>query len=197
MIAITQEPWTSGSPLFPEPDGRYRERPRSRASDPVISGCYHRIGRRDFDEARRLGQSRLGAEDLVRTHHIEPCADASGPPRGRSIRHKVTGRRRPEGRDPASGASPLLPYRLTLRPLSGPTPCFIWSGRGDSNPRPQPWQGCALPLSYTRTDPYDSGGQGVCKPGLPDSLPSERPDRIVSRDAAAVDDPGRAVCAFR
>src|ERR1044071_9345820 len=26
-----------------------------------------------------------------------------------------------------------------------------WSGRGDSTPRPQPWQGCALPLSYTRT----------------------------------------------
>jgi hypothetical protein len=26
----------------------------------------------------------------------------------------------------------------------------IWSGRRDSNPRPQPWQGCALPLSYTR-----------------------------------------------
>lgn len=26
----------------------------------------------------------------------------------------------------------------------------IWSGRWDSNPRPQPWQGCALPLSYAR-----------------------------------------------
>ena len=26
-----------------------------------------------------------------------------------------------------------------------------WSGRRDSNPRPQPWQGCALPLSYTRS----------------------------------------------
>src|SRR5262249_29625555 len=26
----------------------------------------------------------------------------------------------------------------------------FWSGRRDSNPRPQPWQGCALPLSYTR-----------------------------------------------
>ena len=26
----------------------------------------------------------------------------------------------------------------------------IWSGRGDSNARPQPWQGCALPLSYAR-----------------------------------------------
>jgi hypothetical protein len=26
----------------------------------------------------------------------------------------------------------------------------FWSGRWDLNPRPQPWQGCALPLSYTR-----------------------------------------------
>src|SRR5262249_53981579 len=26
----------------------------------------------------------------------------------------------------------------------------FWSGRWDSNPRPQPWQGCALPLSYAR-----------------------------------------------
>ncbi len=25
-----------------------------------------------------------------------------------------------------------------------------WSGRRDSNPRPQPWQGCTLPLSYSR-----------------------------------------------
>ena len=28
--------------------------------------------------------------------------------------------------------------------------CYHWSGRRDSNPRPQPWQGCALPLSYFR-----------------------------------------------
>ena len=27
---------------------------------------------------------------------------------------------------------------------------IFWSGRWDSNPRPQPWQGCALPLSYAR-----------------------------------------------
>ena len=27
---------------------------------------------------------------------------------------------------------------------------FFWSGRRDSNPRLQPWQGCALPLSYAR-----------------------------------------------
>ena len=25
-----------------------------------------------------------------------------------------------------------------------------WSGKRDSNSRPQPWQGCALPLSYSR-----------------------------------------------
>ena len=27
---------------------------------------------------------------------------------------------------------------------------FQQSARRDSNPRPQPWQGCALPLSYFR-----------------------------------------------
>ncbi len=26
-----------------------------------------------------------------------------------------------------------------------------WSGRRDSNPRPRPWQGRALPLSYARS----------------------------------------------
>ena len=56
----------------------------------------------------------------------------------------------------------------------------VWSGRRDSNPRPQPWQGCALPLSYARSGdlgtvrlarPSGAGrasnrvwgeGQGVC-----------------------------------
>jgi hypothetical protein len=36
----------------------------------------------------------------------------------------------------------------------------LWSGRRDSNPRPQPWQGCALPLSYTRI----LAGSGLCRP---------------------------------
>ena len=27
---------------------------------------------------------------------------------------------------------------------------YYWSGQWDSDPRHQPWQGCALPLSYTR-----------------------------------------------
>ena len=33
-----------------------------------------------------------------------------------------------------------------------------WSGRWDSNPRPQPWQGCALPLSYARA-PFRLNGR--------------------------------------
>ncbi len=51
-----------------------------------------------------------------------------------------------------------------------------WSGRRDSNPRPQPWQGCALPLSYT-PQPWQGcalplsytrilTGSGPCRPPL-------------------------------
>src|SRR4030042_4987869 len=29
--------------------------------------------------------------------------------------------------------------------------CRLWSGKRDSNPRLQPWQGCTLPLSYSRS----------------------------------------------
>jgi hypothetical protein len=39
------------------------------------------------------------------------------------------------------------------RPVIDPVVCHerkIWSGRRGSNPRPRPWQGRALPLSYTR-----------------------------------------------
>ena len=38
----------------------------------------------------------------------------------------------------------------TDRCLHGPSGAGMWSGKRDSNPRPQPWQGCALPLSYSR-----------------------------------------------
>src|SRR5204863_5157313 len=40
----------------------------------------------------------------------------------------------------------------------------LWSGRRDSNPRPRPWQGRALPLSYTRIRRiHIMAGEGVCK----------------------------------
>ena len=53
-------------------------------------------------------------------------------------------------------ASPLLPqksHELETFRQPGINVCNFgrfWSGRRDSNPRPRPWQGRALPLSYTR-----------------------------------------------
>ena len=34
----------------------------------------------------------------------------------------------------------------------------LWSGRGDSNSRPSPWQGDALPLSHFRSDSLQRDG---------------------------------------
>ena len=34
----------------------------------------------------------------------------------------------------------------------------IWSGKRDLNPRPSPWQGDALPLSYSRFDRSEEAG---------------------------------------
>src|ERR1700722_12178582 len=47
----------------------------------------------------------------------------------------------------------------------------IWSGRRDSNPRPRPWQGRALPLSYTRI--REIGGDDAPATGraMPNALP--------------------------
>ena len=44
------------------------------------------------------------------------------------------------------GDSAVLPVRLVKRKNSAD----IWSGKRDSNPRHSPWQGDALPLSYSR-----------------------------------------------
>ena len=37
------------------------------------------------------------------------------------------------------------PGHLHIRPSPNVLSCFNTSGKRDSNPRPQPWQGCALP----------------------------------------------------
>ena len=41
-----------------------------------------------------------------------------------------------------------------------------WSGRRGSNPRLQPWQGCTLPLSYSRALSIFEGCVGVPKPQI-------------------------------
>jgi hypothetical protein len=51
---------------------------------------------------------------------------------------------------PLTDISPALRGACTCGCRSGLTWMKRWSGRRDSNPRPQPWQGCALPLSYAR-----------------------------------------------
>ena len=51
-------------------------------------------------------------------------------------------------------AAPLdAPRGADLSPSHIPDLDFLWSGRRDSNPRPSPWQGDALPLSHVRVLP--------------------------------------------
>ena len=45
-------------------------------------------------------------------------------------------------------AEPKKNPRSSLKASKGEN---IWSGRRDLNPRLQPWQGCTLPLSYSRS----------------------------------------------
>ena|GEM_PF-5641772 len=56
-----------------------------------------------------------------------------------------------------SGAGP---DKEKPRPLGRGFGC-LWSGKRDSNSRPQPWQGCALPLSYSRPSRADIVGEPV------------------------------------
>ena len=70
--------------------------------------------------------------------------------------------------------------RLWTQWGSGKGPAFRgegWSGRRDSNPRPLPWQGSALPLSYSRV-----GGK-LYKP--PEPCASPRPPDPKSRPAVS------------
>src|SRR3954454_2774031 len=55
-------------------------------------------------------------------------------------------------------------------PANGGESLADWSGRRDSNPRPQPWQGYALPLSYARAP-----DQGAVSRRLPTLLQAARP----------------------
>ena len=53
-----------------------------------------------------------------------------------------------------------------------------WSGRRDLNPRPSPWQGDALPLSYSRIRPqrvYRAVHSRVNEPPIPRSSASPQP----------------------
>ncbi len=81
--------------------------------------------------------------------------------------------KQPLGSPAATGVQPEPPREgyagHTEDRIRGPKPRPVfgfhdfrnWSGRRDSNSRPQPWQGCALPLSYARTPRGGLIGEGA------------------------------------
>src|SRR3712207_3385463 len=57
---------------------------------------------------------------------------------------------RPPSRSPPLRAAPVPPPPEKQEAPWFPRGPLIWSGKRDLNPRPSPWQGDALPLSYSR-----------------------------------------------
>src|SRR5690242_13176889 len=79
-----------------------------------------------------------------------PC---TGEPRARSVRRMASPRWPALPVTRIVIADPLQPpaaWKTTARPDLAGCSGKNWSGRRGSNPRPRPWQGRALPLSYTR-----------------------------------------------
>ena len=84
----------------------------------------------------------------------------------------------------AQSAPQSFPQPSTLYP----PPCCLRSGKRDSNPRPQPWQGCALPTelfpqSVMRLGSRHTGSRsriakrphGECRGTLPSKASTRRP----------------------
>ncbi len=80
-----------------------------------------------------------------------------------------------DGRKPAAPATSHGPVRPTLwgvdqlyrevkRKTARANPEPIWSGRRDSNPRPSPWQGDALPLSHFRVPRLPAAWRTIAMP---------------------------------
>ncbi len=67
-----------------------------------------------------------------------------------SMAHADRGQESVEGRLTQPSAAKDLKKKPGRRPGDFQV---VWSGRRDLNPRRQPWQGCTLPLSYSRSAP--------------------------------------------
>src|SRR5262249_16685874 len=78
----------------------------------------------------------------------------------------------------------------------------VWSGRRDSNPRPRPWQGRALPLSYTRVFNHLAAGRHLAAgsqklQGRCCSSPKEAFQRIFVASSVAIDSTARLHARWR
>src|ERR1700730_13247172 len=115
------------------------------ASDPVISGCYHRINAETLMKRAVSAKAVSAPTTWVRTHHIEPCADASGPPRGDQSATRSQGgggrRARPCLRrfPPAS-----LPFNATAPFRANPL-FYLERARGFEPPTPTLARLCSTP----------------------------------------------------
>ena len=80
-----------------------------------------------------------------------------GSPRSKGVTKSCT-RRDPDGTPGTLDG----PEQASGPAYTGPGLRFLWSGRRDSNPRPPPWQGGALPLSHVRAEASSLGaGSGA------------------------------------
>ena len=151
---------------------RQRHHQRGRRGGGLRVARRHAVDAEDGQGAAgdAVAAGRVGRDDLVGdvAGGVAGAADGGGG----NARHRGRTRRQIVGAGPRADRNALLWWRgyaggakreglrlvgcaaLAARaPQSRPCPPgrSIWSGRRDSNPRPQPWQGCALPLSYTRS----------------------------------------------
>ena len=98
-----------------------------------------------------MQQFSFGAEDRNRTGTNLTIRGILSP-----LRLPVPPPRHMEPEEYVEAASGIEPEIKVLQTSALPLGyAATWSGKRDSNPRPQPWQGCALPLSYFRNGDPD------------------------------------------
>jgi hypothetical protein len=116
------------------------------STDGKVAGTDGAQGRQCLDYLWRRGSESNRRTRLCRPLHVHSAT----PPLGRR-RTAVCG-----------GTPKIKKGKRSLDRLRFPS--RIWSGKRGSNSRPQPWQGCALPLSYSRakrTVNYKATGNSV------------------------------------
>jgi hypothetical protein len=109
---------------------------------------------------RTLPPARINRDDsaLLRPSESGVVGGAHRPVRASNLVPRV-------GNDQSPGG--LLPRRYPDEFLIATCLAKYWSGRRDSNPRPRPWQGRALPLSYTRILQEPANGWPPGAPPMP------------------------------
>jgi hypothetical protein len=128
---------------------------------------HRRLSRDAHDRAARSGvyEDDVQRRDQIALRHGEAGSDHRG--RRRELTRN--------GVHYPPSASPLLPRKINdkaaeRRPVTSYSNAEkIWSGRRGSNPRPRPWQGRALPLSYTRIRKIGDDGSPTTGRAMPNA----------------------------